>query len=73
MKKQEQLFIDSITDRATEEHKGEMSALLQEIVQRKQRGGLDKAYLAGVMPRLFSYLNPDKVAEVKEIIEAYAK
>ena len=72
MKKQEQLFVDYMTTGALEEHKEEMKAVLHEIVQRRQRGALDKAYLAGIMPRLFSYLNPDKVAEAKEIIEQYA-
>lgn len=73
MKKQEQLFVDYMVNGALDEHKEEMKTLLQEIVQRKERNGLDKAYLTGILPRLFSYLNPDKVAEAKGIIEQYAK
>ncbi|MBP1046818.1 hypothetical protein I6N96_11120 [Enterococcus sp. BWM-S5] len=73
MKKQEQLFTDYMMDETLEEHKEEMKTVLQEMTQRKHRGELDKAYLAGIMPRLFSYLNPDKVAEAKGVIETFSK
>ncbi|MGC6767363.1 hypothetical protein ACYSNR_03680 [Enterococcus sp. LJL128] len=69
MKKQEQAFIDFVMERTLADHKGDMDKLLGELLEKKNSGQLNKMYLMGVMPRALSYLEADKVPEVKDAVE----
>ena len=71
MKKQEETFFNFVMERTQEQHKSEMSTLLNELINRKELKQLNKAYLMGVLPRALSYLDPSKVDEIKKIVQDF--
>lgn len=65
-------FYHFILDRTTPEHQDDMKHLLAELIERQATGELNKVYLMGVMPRALSYLKPEAVNEVKNMISDFS-
>lgn len=70
---EEEQFYEFMLARTKPEKVKEMQELLTELVARRDANRLNKMYLMGTIPRVFSYLNPDDLEEVKQTVTAYAE
>lgn len=68
MKPEEQQIYTFIMERTKPEHQEDMKQLVAELLERKESNHLDKMYLLGVVPKALSYLQPEAVNEVKELV-----
>lgn len=68
MNSEEQKVYTFIMDRTKPEHQEAMKQLVAELLERKKEHRLDKIYLLRVVPKALSYLQPEAVNEVKELV-----
>lgn len=73
MKAGQEQFYNFVIDRTKPEKQEEMKQLLAELIERQQTDHLDKMYLMGVMPRALSYLKPESINEVKQVVSEFSK
>ena len=50
-----------------------MQALLAEMFDRQVTGKLDNMYLMTIEPKLFAYLKPEAIDEVKQVVSEFSK
>ncbi|MGX7352255.1 hypothetical protein RU97_GL001711 [Enterococcus canis] len=70
--KPEEKFLTFILERTKPEKQTEMKQLLAQAFEKKQTGHLNKLEVMGMIPKAISYLQPEKVAEVKQVMEEFA-
>ncbi|MGK0551671.1 hypothetical protein ACSFB8_04890 [Enterococcus faecalis] len=73
MKASQEQFYNFIIERTKPDKEEAMKQLLAELLERQGTNQLDKMYLMGVMPRAISYLKPEAVNEVKNIVSEFTK
>jgi hypothetical protein len=66
-------FLKFVIERTKPDKQEEMKQLLAELMERQATNQLDKMYLMGVMPRAISYLKPEAVTEVKQVVSEFSK
>jgi hypothetical protein len=66
------MFYDFFIDRALDDKKEEARQLLEESFSRQAAGTFNMAYLQEIMPKFFSVVKPEAIAEVKEAMNHFA-
>lgn len=73
MNQGQEKFLGFILERVQEDRVDEAKSLLSESFKKQQEGTFSQEYIMEFIPRMISLLKPDKVEEVKAIMEQFAK
>ncbi len=72
MNQGQQMFYNFFIERTKEDKKDNAKALLDECFAKQEAGTFDKMYLMSISPKMFSYIKPEAVDELKTAMESFA-
>ena len=73
MDKGQEQFLNFILERTQETKIEEAKALLADNFRKQADGSYTQADALGVIPKLISFLKPEKVQEVQEVMKQFAQ
>lgn len=73
MNQGQEKFLAFILERVQEDKVDEAKSLLSESFKKQQEGTFSHEYIMEFIPKMIALLKADKVEEVKEIMEQFAK
>lgn len=73
MNQGQEKFLGFILDRVQENKVDEAKALLAESFNKQSEGSFSHEYIMQFIPKMISLLKPEKIEEVKSIMEQFAK
>lgn len=73
MNQGQEKFLGFILNRVKEDKVDEAKALLAESFNKQSEGSFSHEYIMQFIPKMISLLKPEKIEEVKAIMEQFAK